>query len=381
MKKTLTGLILLTSFLALTAEAVWINQVYYDPLGSETYGEALELYNPANESTDISGWIIMTASSETDVIIPENIYIEPNGYFLIADEGWNESKDNATWRYADLEEKMTLKNTNGGAALKDKEGNIVDAVGWGDEEEISDELFEGLPAKKVKSGKSLLRIADTNDNSQDFIIAQPYFFTTGEIIINTEIGNEETSSDNIQVLEDDDPAEGIQITPVKGGSRKVRVRAYRPGLLMFGGKTYNLTQTNNSYEAVIEITYSLEPGIYALQIGQESTDVEILPIRGLSVDQRTVDLDVVPGSYGTKKINIKNTGNTELRIFAKCQKLMAEKNELDGQINAFGKILDDKWQEIATLVSGENKEIEIAVTASETAEKGDYRAILSFKGE
>ena len=133
--------ILLIIILTTTANAVWINQVYYDPAGSETYGEALELYNPLNESVDISEWIIWTTSSEKDAIIPKDTFIEPNGYFLIADQKWSEEKDNETWRNADLEEKITLKNTNGGVAIQDNVGNIIDAVGWGDEEEIPEGLF------------------------------------------------------------------------------------------------------------------------------------------------------------------------------------------------------------------------------------------------
>lgn len=382
MKRKILLMLLIVLALVLPANAIWINQVYSDPLGSETYGEALELYNPTNKNIDISGWILWTTSSETDVIIPDNKYIEPYGYFLIADSGWNQSKDNSTWKNADLEDKMTLRNTNGGAALKDKEGNIVDAVGWGDEEEIPSELFEGVPAKKVKAGESLLRIQDTEDNSKDFIAAKPYFFTTGEIIINTDIGNQGNNSSDLEVLEDDDPnAEGIQIFPRKGGKRKIKIRTYSSGILMFRGKMYNLTFVNDSYETEIEISYSLEPGKYPLQTSQDTVDIEILPVKGLSINQRKLDLTIVPGSYETKKIKVSNTGNIELTVYAKSQEFSSGNKKLDEKIAVLGKILNKQWQEITKLMPGQDSEIEISVSIEENVEKGDYKTILSFKGE
>ncbi len=379
-KKILLILLLMLVFI-LPAKAVWINQVYYDPIGSETYGEALELYNPTNTSIDISNWIIATTSSETDVKIPENTFIESYGYFLIADEGWNESKDNETWKNAELEEKMTLKNTNGAVAIKDNEGNIIDAVGWGDEEEIPTELFEGTPATKVKAGESLLRIEDTNDNSKDFVATKPYFFTTGELIINADIGGFSENS-NIEVLADDDSnAEGIQIFPNKGSNRKIKVKTNSPGILLFGNQIYNLTQADDGYETIIEIPFSLQPGIYTIKTNNEETNIEILPIKGLSINQRKLDLIVTPGSYDTKKIKITNTGNTEITIYAKSQKFTSIKQDLEGHIAILGKIIDEQWKEITQLGAGANSEIEIILSAKEEAIKGEYKAVLSFKAE
>lgn len=361
--------------------AVWINQVYYDPIGSETYGEAVELFNPSDKSVNLEGWILWTTSSEKDVIIPKNMFIDPYGYFLIADEKWNESKDDVEWRNADLEEKMTLKNSNGGVALVDAEGNVVDVVGWGNEEDINDDLFEGVPAKKVKSGESLLRIHDTGDNSEDFISAKPYFFTTGEMIIQTDVGQEGADSSDFQIKEDDSSAEGIQIQPIKGGSRYISVKGHSSDLLFFAGKQYNFTKTNNSYEAVLEISYNLVPGIYTLMSGDDKVDIEILPVRGLTVIQRILNINVIPGSFETKKVKLKNTGNTELKVYAKCQKLSSQYVELKGKMLVFKQELSEEWQELTVLQCGEEKEVDVSISVLDDAEKGEYKAILSFKGE
>lgn len=361
-----------------SVEAVWINQVYYDPTGSETYGEALELYNPDNESVNIGGWKLWTTSSEKDVEIPENTFIEPNGYFLIADEGWNESKDNETWRDADLEDKMTLKNTDGAVALVDKEGNIIDAVGWGNDENIADELFEGKPANKIDAGESLLRTKDTNDNSKDFVSSIPYFFMNGDILLNLLLGEEKEETSSLVLEDDDKKAEGIQITPTKGGKRRINVKTYSSGAVIFNGKTYNTTKVNGSYEAIIEIDYHLEPGKYSLKAGSETTEIEILPIRGFSVNERTVDVSIVPGSYDAKKIKLRNTGNTEIKIKAKSRKLSSSEKDLEGKIIVSGKTLTEEYLEILTLKAGETKELEVAVSADENAEKGSYSSIISF---
>src|SRR3989338_855401 len=52
------------------SNAIVIHQVLYDPITSETGGEAIELFNNQNKSIDISRWIIKTKSSETDATIP-----------------------------------------------------------------------------------------------------------------------------------------------------------------------------------------------------------------------------------------------------------------------------------------------------------------------
>jgi hypothetical protein len=147
---------------------VVIQQVLYDPVGTESGGEAVELKNSGNSSVDISGWILATESSDTDATIPENTILGAGEAFLVADEGWDDNKDDSSWRSADYEEKITLGNTDSGIALL-ANNSVVDAVGWGDEAEIENNLFEGSPALPASPGKSLVRTQDSDDNSDDFI--------------------------------------------------------------------------------------------------------------------------------------------------------------------------------------------------------------------
>ncbi len=153
---------------------VVINQVLYDPISTESGGEAVELLNNGVSAVDISGWVLKTESSDSDATIPAATVLQPGQAFLVADEGWNANKDDSSWKSADYEEKITLGNSDSGIALLSN-ATIIDAVGWGDEEGIEESLFNGAPAIMVQVGKALLRTSDTNDNRKDFIEAMPDF--------------------------------------------------------------------------------------------------------------------------------------------------------------------------------------------------------------
>jgi len=164
-----------------------ISQVLYDPIGTESGGEAIELKNTGQTVVDISNWVIATEASATDVKIPSNTIIEAGKTLLIADTGWSTKRDNSEWKNADIEDTMTLGNADSGIALKDEQGTIVDALGWGDSEGIKEGLFEGVPVNLVTAGKSLLRVQDTEDNSEDFIESEPNFFDGVPVLIEADV--------------------------------------------------------------------------------------------------------------------------------------------------------------------------------------------------
>jgi len=164
-----------------------ISQVLYDPVGTESGGEAIELKNTGSSVIDLSDWIISTEASSADVKIPAGKFINPGQTFLIADVGWSTKRDDSEWKNADLEDTMTLGNSDSGIALKNSKGDIVDAVGWGDPEGIKEGLFEGVPASPVSPGKSLLRTQDTDDNSEDFIESSPNFFEGVPVLVEADI--------------------------------------------------------------------------------------------------------------------------------------------------------------------------------------------------
>ncbi|MBI4453202.1 lamin tail domain-containing protein [Candidatus Woesearchaeota archaeon] len=181
-------------------EGIIINQVYVDPVDTEAGGEAIELFNPTQQTIDISGYTIKTESSNADVTIPINSKISSNSYYLITDLGWSSLKDNSLWPKADHEEAMTLYNTNSGIALVNKNLEIIDAVGWGDIAEIIAGLYENTAAPNPPTGFSLKRInfQDTNNNSNDFMsfMGINLIFYNSSFVYNASDDNKNNNSNN-----------------------------------------------------------------------------------------------------------------------------------------------------------------------------------------
>lgn len=173
-------LFLVCSFFV-AAEDIIISQVLYDPINSETYGEAVELYNPAENTIEISNCIIKTSSSDKDATIPANTFMEPNTYFFLTDTNFNQYKDNQSWPSPDYQEAITLTNSNAGVALICN-NQTIDALGWGNVSNPS--LYETLTAHPITEGKSLSRInlVDTNNNQADFAETTPNFRNSTSLI-------------------------------------------------------------------------------------------------------------------------------------------------------------------------------------------------------
>lgn len=221
------------------ADNVMISEVLYDPVGTETGGEAVELYNPTDSPIDIGNYAISTESSATDATIPAGTVLEARTFYLVADASWSSSRDNASWPDADHEEAITLSNTDAGVALVHPNGTILDAVGWGDPAGIDAGMFEGVPAAPVSAGNSLRRADlsnDTDDNSADFVeslpdlrnssTSMPEEWSGESITLGIEVQNNAPSVDTLVVRGDEDNmTAGVQIVPVPGGTKGVIMSA------------------------------------------------------------------------------------------------------------------------------------------------------------
>ena len=234
-------LLVVTSYAAI-ADTLQISQVYYDSIGTESGGEAIELYNPNNFAVNLSGYSIRTESADKDITFGNNHIIPKKGYFLVADIGWSTLKDNNSWVNADYEETMNMYNTDSGIALVDRASSIVDAVGWGDKSLINDGLYETEPSLGVKTGYTLLRNKDTNNNKNDFIESLPqfrnnFFITNSSNSLNNQnslnlsngnnvsitlfINNTAPFIDEISLTDDNEVTAGIQILPIAGKNKTV----------------------------------------------------------------------------------------------------------------------------------------------------------------
>jgi len=339
MKKIIIFLLLLPVVLG----DVQIFQVLYDPIGTESGGEFIQLYNDDLYPADISGWQIQTSSSVKDVEFPAGTVIPGEGYYLVADANWGEKKDDASWPNASLEEIITMKNSDSGIALL-FDGLILDAVGWGN---APDGLFVGEAAVDVDAGKSLLRIQDTDNNADDFISSVPVFSfqkNSQELTISLDVISNNVSVGEIIVPDVDVTKEGIQILPRAGAVKHVPVSFSLDSSLpvivsaSFNGISFAMNASNNGFVGLFPINYTLSSGIYELLISIENDFsveerlvlVEVLPLVAFSLDNHLLHLgNATPGStLHYSDIVLQNVGNAILDLGVMTNGLFSEEDEI-----------------------------------------------------
>lgn len=327
----LLAILLIPTFVS----AIQISQVYYNPINTETGGEAIELYNPSNSSLDLSGYVIRTKSSLYDAVLPNDVSIPAQGHFLITDNNWDENKDNASWPSADYEEAITLTNSDAGVALVFNE-TIIDAVGWGNPENY----FEGTPTPEVDEGQSLIRLEDTNNNSHDFSIGIPNFknsISTDDLILQFTIIDHHTYFTSTDIEDFDNLTEGIQVIPNPGDKRKVFVNTsftnnseIISSWVIVNNKRFNLTNNSGFFEMEFydsSQNYTVE--FYANNVYNLTTNVnksfEYLTITAMDIDGTSLNCEITQGNncvitgdndMNTKSnITLKNIGNTPINFY------------------------------------------------------------------
>ena len=149
------------------AGEVLINEVLYDPAGTDAGREFVELYNTAGQPVVLEGyaleagnggspgdWRLQWSGSRHDVIAAR-------GYFVMAGE--------EAAAPADAHVSLVLQNGPDAVRLC-RAGGVVDRVGWGGL--VHDEFFEGEPAEDVPSGWVLARVpnaVDSGSNDSDWL--------------------------------------------------------------------------------------------------------------------------------------------------------------------------------------------------------------------
>jgi phosphatidylserine/phosphatidylglycerophosphate/cardiolipin synthase-like enzyme len=155
-----------------------INEVMCHPIDNENTNEWIELYNPSEESIDVSGWMIAD-EKEVDTITADSDHgdgttsIPPGGYALLTDKGTTAYEtftvtentirlmvdDSTLCGYG-------LNNKKEKISLMDQEDTVIDAMEWGDDYDD----VPGYPAIVPSEGNSLCRseFTDNDDSSVDF---------------------------------------------------------------------------------------------------------------------------------------------------------------------------------------------------------------------
>ncbi|PIU29805.1 hypothetical protein COT07_04000 [Candidatus Woesearchaeota archaeon CG07_land_8_20_14_0_80_44_23] len=356
--KTILFLLLAALLISSAATAkVLISEVIADPIGTDSGGEAVELYNTEGFPVDISGLYIATESSSHDATMPNGSVIPAYGFYLIADSGWSSLKDNSSWPNADYEEAMIISNSDAGVALM-KGNETLDAVGWGNPANISAGFYEGTPLTNPKQGQSFERkpgklmpysgnYIDTGDNSADFIIRE-----NPEPQNSMSASEEQTPAGSIELsfsvdkqpaiisleLADENPSKpGIQVIPVPGGEKALLIRINSSKNTSFCGRiqsgsierNFSFYLENGSIISNFSMHYHDAPGNYtayarACSSSEEaSITFEYEPLIALSVDSPKILLPQLPagssfeiiGDYDTAtegKPTLSNIGNRNI---------------------------------------------------------------------
>ncbi len=324
--KAILWLFALLALLNAAQASVVISQVLYDPINTESGGEAVEIRNDGSSAVDISKWVLATESSLTDATIPDRTLLSPGSTFLIADSGWSTAKDNPEWKSANLEETITMANSDSGVALKDLSGAIIDALGWGNPANIKQGLYEGTPASPASAGKALARTKDTNNNVADFVEAEPMFFSGEivEIVVNVTNSSSENPANpplGAALNEDDSAEPGVQLNPVAGGTRTLHLEAYYNGTFVkaaWFGNSASLSKNGSRWSGELPLEYWYAPGTQQIALtadnGNATIPVTIMELSSARIETKTVSLKASPGRTADGEIRVVNEGNVAVDV-------------------------------------------------------------------
>jgi len=161
-----------------TSPKVVVNEVYYyvadDKKGvpPESKYEWIEFYNPSGTIVNLKDWEICDNHSCKQ--IHQNISINPNEFILVSHDSSIWAPGTGYWSIPPGTKTINLggaignglANTGDRVILKDKQGNIIDAMNYGNDTAIWNPACPG-----VAKGSSLTRSPNGHDtnSSSDFI--------------------------------------------------------------------------------------------------------------------------------------------------------------------------------------------------------------------
>ncbi len=110
------------------AHAMSFTEIYYDPIGTDTGHEFIEIYNDESESVDLTGWKLFEANSNHGLTAyAGDLILESGEYAVIADQPAQLAADFSGIETL-LDSVFSLNNTGEALALKNQSGSVIDEV-------------------------------------------------------------------------------------------------------------------------------------------------------------------------------------------------------------------------------------------------------------
>ena len=329
--------------LSVSAEVV-IEQVYYFTEDDSNH-EFILLKNRGDANQNLDGWNLLKPTSSNnsapkiDARLPD-VTLLPNQTFLIADVGWNEHKLRR-WPTTDLEDELSLNNEHTGITLSNADNTTIDAVGWGDINEIAVGFYEGTPHPGVSErGQALLRVSDTDNNTKDFIITQPSLqsLTSATIPFSITVINALPTIHEIIIVDDDESKKGNQILPQANKERVIPILVITDASKVTASLSASETTATPSSTASLHspkklsrinkttfggnlsLSYVATPDDYSIHIkasndqgsSTEQALFTYLPLIAFSLDATPFVTELIQNtSYDATSI-LKNTGNVAI---------------------------------------------------------------------
>ena len=198
-------LITLNTFVKAGEQNIIINEVFFDPIGTDSGYEWIELYNPNNFEISISDWKILVAGSTFKEINKFSGIIPANSYFLLCEElveRCNANVDSLSFQNGGI--------STDGIRISNSQNIIIDEVFYDTPNTSSLVDLDGNVVQNEEtsligtSGESIGRIdfKDTDNSHNDFVVFNlptPGDFNIG-VIENGELPNTGDSPINYILL-------------------------------------------------------------------------------------------------------------------------------------------------------------------------------------
>jgi len=224
----------LVFLMAKSANAIVINEIMYNPDGTDSCREWIELYNNDSFDVDISAWKLYENDINHGLTVSQgDLVIPSNGYAVIADNCDSFLLDYPDFNEILIDSAFSLNNLGELICIKDSSQALVDCVdyfpSWGadgngkslerknlNQENTEDNWAESISDKGTPGMKNSVSSIGSGQNP----IAKP---TTIPIYVNV-IG-QKPFINNITISPDYCNAEGFQIMPNAGENKEITISA------------------------------------------------------------------------------------------------------------------------------------------------------------